>query len=72
MSQAAYYHLKERSKKLVVEIPAGMRGGQLPRLAGMGREGRAGGKPGDLLLEPRLRRSLRGRIVRALSRWVKP
>jgi len=38
----------------------------------MGREGRAGGKPGDLLLEVRLRRSLRGQIVRALSRWVKP
>lgn len=66
------YHLKERSKKLVVKIPAGMREGQLIRLAGMGHEGRAGGKPGDLLLEVRLRRSLRGRIVRALSRWVKP
>ena len=66
------YHLKERSKKLVVQIPAGMREGQLIRLAGMGHEGRAGGRPGDLLLEVRLRRSLRGQIVRALSRWVKP
>jgi curved DNA-binding protein len=72
MPHADYYDLKERSKKLVVQIPAGMREGQLIRLAGMGHEGRAGGKPGDLLLEVRLRRSLRGQIVRALSRWVKP
>jgi DnaJ-class molecular chaperone len=64
------YYLKERSKKLVVKIPAGVRDGQQIRLAGMGREGRAGGRPGDLFLQVRLRRSLRDRIMQALSRWV--
>jgi DnaJ-class molecular chaperone len=66
------YYLKERSKKLVVKLPAGLREGQVIRLPGMGREGRAGGKPGDLLLEVCRRHSLRDRIVNALSRWVRP
>lgn len=65
------YYLKERGKKLVVKIPAGVREGQQIRLAGMGHEGRAGGRPGDLFLEVRLRVSWRDRIVRALSRWLK-
>jgi DnaJ-class molecular chaperone len=52
------YFLRERSKKLVIEIPAGMRDGQFIRLAGLGYEGRAGGAPGDLLLEVRVRRSI--------------
>jgi curved DNA-binding protein len=60
------YFLRERSKKLVVKIPAGVREGQRIRLAGMGREGRAGGTPGDLLLEVRLRRSFLERI----KAWV--
>lgn len=56
------YFLPERSKKLVVKIPAGVREGQRIRLAGMGHEGRAGGTPGDLLLEVRLRRPILERI----------
>ncbi len=52
------YFLRERSKKLVVKIPAGIREGQRIRLAGMGHDGRGGGKPGDLLLEVRLHRSI--------------
>ncbi len=56
------YFLRERSKKLVVKIPAGVREGQRIRLAGMGREGRSGGTPGDLFLEVRLRRPILERI----------
>jgi curved DNA-binding protein CbpA len=60
------YFLRERSKKLVVKIPAGVREGQRIRLAGLGHEGKAGGTPGDLLLEIRLRRPILGRI----KNWV--
>jgi len=65
----AYDH-RERSKKLVVKIPAGVRDGQQIRLAGMGREGRGGGKPGDLFLEVRVHRSLRERVTQLASRIV--
>ena len=60
------YFLRERSKKLVVKIPAAIREGQQIRLAGMGHEERAGGAPGDLLLEIRLHRSIFERI----KMWV--
>jgi len=50
----------------VVKIPAGVRDGQRIRLAGMGREGRAGGAPGDLFLEVRLRRP----ILERIKSWV--
>jgi DnaJ-class molecular chaperone len=64
------YFLRERSKKLVVKIPAGVRQGQRIRLAGMGHEGRAGGTPGDLLLEVRLRRPILERIKTWVARIV--
>ena len=60
------YFLRERSKKLVVKIPAGVREGQHIRLAGLGHEGRAGGTPGDLLLEVRFRRP----ILERIKSWV--
>jgi curved DNA-binding protein CbpA len=60
------YFLRERSKKLVVKIPAGVREGQRIRLAGLGHEGRAGGTPGDLLLEVRLCRP----ILERIKNWV--
>jgi DnaJ-class molecular chaperone len=44
------YYLKKRAKKLVVQVPKGIDAGQKIRLAGMGEEGKNGGKPGDLLL----------------------
>lgn len=56
------YFLRERSKKLVVKIPAGVREGQRIRLGGLGHEGKAGGTPGDLLLEVRLHRPIPERI----------
>ncbi len=60
------YFLRERSKKLVVKIPAGVREGQRIRLAGLGHEGRAGGTPGDLLLEVCLRRP----ILESVRTWA--
>ena len=52
------YYLRRRSKKLVVKIPPGIRGGQQIRLTGMGEPGKAGGKPGDLLLKVHIRKPL--------------
>jgi DnaJ-class molecular chaperone len=52
------YYLRRRSKKLVVKIPPGIREGQRIRLAGMGEKGKAGGKPGDLLLQVHIRKPL--------------
>ena len=52
------YLYRKRSKKLVVNVPAGMREGQRIRLAGMGDEGKGGGKPGDLYLRVRIRKRL--------------
>ncbi len=57
----AYNH-KQRNKKLVVKIPAGVREGQQIRLAGMGLEGRGGGPAGDLLLKIAFRRSMLERV----------
>lgn len=59
------YYLRERSKKLVVKIPAGVRTGQRIRLVGMGHMGKGGEEPGDLLLEVRLRRPLLQRLIQA-------
>ena len=50
------YYLRRQSKKLVVKIPAGIREGQRIRLAGMGKKGKAGGKPGDLFLKVHIRK----------------
>lgn len=60
------YFLRERSKKLVVKIPAGVREGQRIRLAGLGHEGRAGGSSGDLFLEVRLRKP----ILASIKTWA--
>jgi DnaJ-class molecular chaperone len=65
------YFLRERSKKLVVKIPAGVREGQNIRLAGQGHEGRAGGTPGDLLLEVRLHRPILDRIKAWVARMLR-
>jgi len=65
------YFFKERSKKLIVKIPPGVREGQRIRLSGLGHEGRAGGKPGDLLLEVRLRKPLLERIKASTARIFK-
>jgi curved DNA-binding protein len=61
------YHHRRRDKKLVVTIPKGVRPGQSIRLAAMGEPGKAGGRPGDHLLEVRLRRPLLQAVIQFLS-----
>jgi len=56
-----YLH-RERDKRLVVHVPSGIKHGQKIRLAGMGREGRGGGRDGDLFLEASIRGSILSRI----------
>lgn len=62
------YYLAQRAKKLVVKIPPGVRSGQKIRLAGMGSEGRYGGKPGDLYLKVKVRRPLLKKIRAFISK----
>jgi len=52
------YLSRKKSSKLVVKIPPNVHEGQHIRLAGMGREGKGGGKPGDLYLRVKIERPL--------------
>jgi len=65
------YFLRERKKKLVVKIPPGVRQGQQIRLAGMGLEGRGGGKAGDLYLTVKIQRSLLQQFKKIRSNILK-
>jgi DnaJ-class molecular chaperone len=49
------YYLREKSKKLIVKIPRGVRDGQHIRLSGMGKDGSGGAQAGDLLLKVTIR-----------------
>jgi curved DNA-binding protein CbpA len=51
------YHHRGRNKKLVVHVPAGVKDGQVIRLAGLGQEGSNGAPPGDLYLAVHLKTS---------------
>ena len=62
----AYEHLK-RSKKLVVNIPTGVRDGLKIRLAGMGEAGKGSGADGNLYLKVRIKRPLLARIKKMIS-----
>ena len=62
------YYLRRKSKKLVVKIPPGVRPGQRIRLAGMGLDGKGGGKPGDLYLKVHIRKPLMKAIKDLFSR----
>ena len=52
------YYLRKKDKKLVVKIPSGIKHNQQIRLAGMGEDGKGGGKAGDLYLKVRIRKPL--------------
>lgn len=52
------YYLRKKDKKLVVKIPPAIKHNQSIRLAGMGQEGKGGGKAGDLYLKVRIHRPL--------------
>ena len=56
------YMLKQRSAKLLVQVPPGVREGQTIRLAGMGQAGKGGGKAGDLYLKVIINTPLTDRI----------
>jgi curved DNA-binding protein CbpA len=64
------YYLRSQSKKLVVKIPPGVRPGQRIRLAGMGQEGKGGGKPGDLFLKVHVRKPLMKSIKDLFSKLI--
>lgn len=52
------YYLRKKNKKLVVKVPAGTKPDQQIRLAGMGEDGKGGGRTGDLYLKVRIRKPL--------------
>lgn len=64
------YYLREKDKKLVIRVPAGIRSGQQIRLAGQGKEGKGGGKPGDLYLEVKIKQPLLSGIRQKARRWL--
>jgi DnaJ-class molecular chaperone len=49
------YFYRQKSKKLVVKIPPGVKDGQRIRLAGLGKDGKGGGTAGDLFLKVHIR-----------------
>ncbi len=61
------YFFKKKSKKLVVKIPPGVRDGQRIRLAGMGEDGKGGGRPGDLYLKVKIHKPLIQKIKETIS-----
>jgi DnaJ-class molecular chaperone len=61
------YFLRQKSKKLVVKIPPGVRDGQRIRLAGMGEDGKGGATPGDLYLKVQIKRPLIQKIKKTIS-----
>ncbi|MGD2184877.1 MAG: DnaJ domain-containing protein [Desulfobacterales bacterium] len=62
------YYLRKKDKKLVVQIPAGVKHNQSIRLAGMGENGKSGGMAGDLYLKVRIRRPLLQRLKDFLAK----
>ncbi len=64
------YYLREKDKKLVVRIPPGIRTGQKIRLAGQGKDGKGGGRPGDLYLQVKIKRPLLADIRKKARRWL--
>lgn len=65
------YFLRQKAKKLVVQIPKGIRHGQRIRLAGQGQEGKSGGKSGDLYLKVDIKKPLFKKIKEFTTGLVK-
>jgi len=65
------YYLRKKDKKLIVKIPPGIKHNQSIRLAGMGEDGKGGGKAGDLYLKARIRRPLLQRLKDFLAQLRK-
>ena len=62
----AYRH-RQTAKKLIVNIPPGIRSGQRIRLTGLGEAGKAGGKPGDLYLKVRIHQPLMQKLTQTIK-----
>ena len=60
------YFRRWKSKKLVVKIPPNVPYGQQIRLSGMGKDGKGGGKSGDLYLKIETKLSLANKIRKYL------
>ena len=56
------YVQQAKGKKLVVQIPSGVKDGQQIRLGGMGQEGQAGGPNGDLYLRVKIKQPILQRL----------
>jgi DnaJ-class molecular chaperone len=65
------YYFREKDKKLVVKIPPGIKYNQQIRLTGMGKDGKGGGKAGDLYLKVRIRKPLLQRLKDFLAKLRK-
>ncbi len=62
------YYLKHKAKKLIVHIPPGVHKGQRIRLAGMGTDGKGGGRSGDLYLKVKIRKAMLETINKFIAR----
>ena len=62
------YYLRKKDKKLVVQIPPGVKHNQPIRLKRMGEDGKGGGKAGDLYLKIRIRKPLLQRLKDILTK----
>jgi DnaJ-class molecular chaperone len=65
------YFYRKKSKKLVVKLPPRLKERQQIRLAGMGEEGKGGGKSGDLYLKVKIHRPLLERVKNFFSSFGK-
>ena len=61
------YFLRQRKKKLIIKIPAGVFEGQQIRLAGMGDAGKGGAPAGNLHLKVKIKKPLLSRIKKTLG-----
>lgn len=62
----AYYH-RQQDKKLIINIPRGVKDGQRVRLAGMGGKGKGGGQAGDLYLKIKVKKSWGKKLMNFFS-----
>lgn len=61
------FFYRKKAKKLVVNVPPGLREGQRIRLAGMGEDGKGRGSPGDLFLKVKIQKPLLEKIKGLLT-----
>ena len=65
------YYLKQKAKKLIIQIPPGVHEGQQIRLTGMGTDGKGGGRCGDLYLKVKIKKAMLEKINKFIARLKK-